>query len=412
VKSLSTRLWATITLAAAAVVTVSVVAWAGSSTPARTAPGGSGGGDPIAASPPTWGTYGRPSFNDLAFGPDGTLYTSDCGNARVYRIGPKGHTSVFAGAGPGGYQRWKKIDGGPNTGRPAIWVAVGSYGGDGRHPTDALFNCTVGLAFDAAGDLFIADHGNSRIREIDTDGFVSTVAGIGPTGHTRLVGPQAGDGGPAVHAILDHPWGITFDSSGNLFIADRDHEAIRELHTDGTLTSVAGTGEAGYNGDGIQATSATLSRPVYVAVDGSDRVYISDQDNRRIRMVNKAGVISTVAGNGHRGCGGDGGQAVDASFRNPGQILFMPDGSLLISDGECARVRRVASGGTISTFAGNGVPGCGGVGQPVSQLRIGGDVQMAYGPDGDLYMTVCHKIIRVDDAGITHLVATAPKRKA
>jgi sugar lactone lactonase YvrE len=364
--------------------------------------------DAIAASPPTWGTFARPGFSELAFGPDGSLYTTDCGNARVYRIGPKGHTSVFAGAGPGGYQQWVKVDGGRNTSRPAIWVAVGSYGGDGRHPTDALFNCTVGLAFDAAGDLFISDHGNSRIREIDTDGFVSTVAGVGPGVHTHLMGPGSGDGGPAVQGILDHPWGIAFDGSGNLYIADRDHDAVRMIDTNGTLTTVAGTGRHGFNGDGIDATTAKLDRPIEVALDASDRLYITDEDNHRVRMVNHAGIISTLVGDGRYGCGGDGGPAVDASLRNPGDLVFMPDGSLLVSDGECHRIRRVATDGTITTFAGNGRAGCGGVGGPIAEMQIGGDVGLAYGPDGDLYISNCHRIVRVDDTGTTHLVARAP----
>jgi hypothetical protein len=171
---------------------------------------------------------------------------------------------------------------------------------------------------------------------------------------------------------------------------------------------VAGTGRHGYNGDGIDATTAKLNRPIEIAFDASDRLYITDENNYRIRMVNHAGIISTFAGDGRHGCGGDGGPAVDASFRNPGNLVFMPDGSLLISDGECHRIRRVAADGTISTFAGDGRAGCGGVGGPVNEMRIGGDVGLRYGPDGDLYISNCHKIVRVDGTGITHLVATAP----
>ena len=399
-----------IVLAAVAVTATSIVALAGSKDGAHARLAVSPH-DAIPASPPTWGTFAPPGFQELAFAPDGALYATDCANARVYRVSSSGHTSVYAGSGPGGFVQWKHV-------KHLGWVALASYGGDGRHPTDALFNCTVGITFDPAGDMFIADHGNGRIREIDTSGFVSTFAGVGPGAPwggpwTPGIGPKAGDGGLAVHGILDTPWGIAFDKAGNLFIAERDHDAIREVHTNGILTTVAGTGHRGFNGDGRTATSAELNRPLDVAFDGAGRLYITDENNHRIRRVNAAGIISTVVGNGHYGCGGDGGPATHASLKNPGDIVFAPDGSLLISDGECFRVRRVAPDGTISTFAGNGKPGCGGIGGPVSKLRIGGDVALRYGPDGDLYIVdYCNRIVRVDSAGITHLFAKAPKPRA
>jgi hypothetical protein len=403
------RAWLAAAIAAVTATAISSVALAGAHQSAAYSYSVASRPNAIPASPPTWGTFARPSFGTLAFSPDGKMYVSDCGNARIYRVTASGRTSVFAGSGPGGYQRFDKV---PHLG----WVTVASYGGDGRPPTDAQFNCPIGLAFDPGGDLLIADHGNDRIRAIGTDGFVRTLAGVGPGGPhfygpwTWGVGNRAGDGGPAIHGILESPVGIALDGAGDLFIADRDHDAVREVGTDGTLTTVAGTGFRGYNGDGMPATDAQLNRPIFVAIDAADRLYISDENNYRIRRVNKVGTITTVAGTGRYGCGGDGGLAVDASLKNPGAIAIAPDGSLLISDGECFRIRRVAPDGTISTLAGNGRHGCAGVGHDVSRLRIGGDVGLTYGPDGDLYIVDCNRIIQVDGNGITHLVATAPDR--
>jgi len=259
-------------------------------------------------SPPTWGPY-DPGFGAPVFAPDGTMYVADCANARIYRIDDAGHASVFAGAGAGGYVQWQFV-------QHLGWVSVGSYGGDGRRPSDAVFNCPVGLAFDPAGDLFIADHGNSRIREISADGFTSTVAGVGPGivhagPWTPGVGTDAGDGGSAVNAVLDGPWEIAFDGSGNLFIADRDHQAIRMIDTQGIITTVAGNGDSGYedknmggcgaarfvakesagtlkHGDGLLSIEAVVNSPVGLALDSQGHLYICERGENKIRRVKLA----------------------------------------------------------------------------------------------------------------------------
>ena len=339
-------------------------------------------------------------------------------NNRVYKVtsrGPHGHTTVVAGSGPGldlsgaGYQHWKYI-------RNHGWITVGAYGGDGQHWTDALLSAPFFLTFDAAGNMYVTDHLNSRIREFTTDGFVQTVAGTGngdvyagaPFGvWTSGVGPAAGDGGLATRSVLEEPWGIVVDSHGNLFIADRDHDAVRKVDTNGIITTVAGTGYKGYNGDNRHARRAKLDRPLDVALDGAGNLYIDDESNRRIRMVDHNGIITTFAGNGHYGCGGDGGPAVDASFRDPNLIEFGPDGSMLVTDNECHNVRRIAPGGTITTFAENKHDSCSNVvGRNVRHMPVG---QYVWSPDGDLYLAVCHRVLRVDDNGKTHLFARAPE---
>ncbi len=177
--------------------------------------------------------------------------------------------------------------------------------------------------------------------------------------------------------------GLALDPHGSLFIADRDHNAIRQIDTHGTLTTVAGTGKGGFNGDDQPATEAMLNRPLAVAIDAVGNMYISDENNHRIREVDTHGVITTFAGTGKYGCGGDGGPAVDASFRNPNDIVFAPDRSLLISDSECHDVRRIAPDGTISTFAGGlHATSCRGrLGQPVRRMPVLGDAHFAYGPE-------------------------------
>jgi DNA-binding beta-propeller fold protein YncE len=263
----------------------------------------------IAASPPTWG-YFKPGFGYPTFAPDGTLYMSDCLNARIYEVtseGPRGHVAVFAGAGPGGFTQWSRLRAMTGTSSPVVkrygWATVGAVGGDGQHPTDAYFKCMMDMAIDPAGDMYVADHLNSRIRKITADGFVETVGGVGPGFRywgpwTPGVGPEAGDGGPATHGIFDAPMGLALDPDGNLFIADRDHDAIREIDSHGTLTTVAGIGLRGFNGDHQPATEAMLARPLAVAFDAAGNLYISDENNYRIRKVDTHGVITTFAGTG------------------------------------------------------------------------------------------------------------------
>ena len=155
-----------------------------------------------------------------------------------------------------------------------------------------------------------------------------------------------------------------------------------------------------------------LARPLAVAFDADGNMYISDENNYRIRKVDTHGVITTFAGTGTYGCGGDGGPAVDASLRNPNDIVIAPDGSMLISDSECHSVRRITPDGTISTFAGGlHATSCRGrFGQPVRRMPVLGEVTFAYGPDGDLYFTPCGSeyLVHVDGKGITHLFARAP----
>jgi NHL repeat-containing protein len=180
------------------------------------------------------------------------------------------------------------------------------FSGDGGPATSATLRSPLGIAVDTAGNLFITDTDNRRIRKVTPAGIISTVAGRGTQG-------VIGDGGPATSAILTVPWGIAVDGAGNLFIADSNNNRVRKVTPDGIINTVAGTGTSGFSGDGGAATSAALSFPSEVLVDGPGNLFIADSGNQRIRKVTPDGIINTVAGTGTSGFSGDEGAATSAS---------------------------------------------------------------------------------------------------
>jgi sugar lactone lactonase YvrE len=194
------------------------------------------------------------------------------------------------------------------------------------------------VAVDAAGNLLIADYGNRRIRRVDgTTGIITTVAGNGNGGFS-------GDGGAATSASMYNPGGVAVDAAGNLLIADTDSHRIRRVDgTTGIITTVAGNGTSGFSGDGGAATSASLYNPVGVAVDAAGNLLIADYWNHRIRRVDgPTGIITTVAGSVNPGFSGDGGPATSASLFWPGGVAVDAAGNLLIADTGTSRIRQVS----------------------------------------------------------------------
>src|SRR5208283_3528256 len=184
------------------------------------------------------------------------------------------------------------------------------YSGDGDQATNASLDTPYGVAVDGYGNLFIADFNNNCIREVGTNGIINTVAGNGTEGYF-------GDGGPATNANLDGPWGIAVDVSGNVYFSDTFNQRVREVGTNGIINTVAGNGMAGYSGDGVLATNASLFGPYSVAVDAYGNLFVTDCGNQRIREVGTNGIINTVAGDGTDGYSGDGGAATNASLHYP-----------------------------------------------------------------------------------------------
>ena len=321
----------------------------------------------------------------------GNLYIADSENHRIRKVDSAGVISTVAGAGTEGYN------------------------GDGGAATAAQLNYPVGVAVDGAGNLYIADLGNHRIRKVDSAGVISTVAGAGSTGESG--GGFGGDGGPATAAQLRSPAGVALDGAGNLYIADALNNRIRKVDSAGTITTVAGAGTEGFGGDGGPATAAQLYRPAGVALDGAGNLYIADFGNNRIRKVDAAGVISTVAGAGSTGesgggFGGDGGPAVAARLYLPRGVALDGAGNLYIADLLNHRIRKVDAAGVISTVAGAGSTGesgggFGGDGGPAVAARLNFPVGVAVDGSGNLYIadTDNDRIRKVDAAGVISTVA-------
>jgi sugar lactone lactonase YvrE len=234
-----------------------------------------------------------------------------------------------------------------------------------------------GLAFDAAGDLFIADTGDNVVLEVNLNGIVSTVAGTGAQGFS-------GDGSVAVNALLDSPAGVAVDSSGNVYIADTHNNRIRKVSS-GTITTIAGTGVAGYSGDGAAASAATLSYPTAIAVDSNNNIYIADTNNNCIREISGTN-INTVAGNGTQSYSGDGGVATAAALNLPGGVAVDAAFNIYIADTNNQRVRMVTfTTGIISTIAGSGVKGFNGDG-PAATTEFARPLGVAVGASGIVYV--------------------------
>ena len=281
------------------------------------------------------------------------------------------------------------------------FAGKGQFSGDGGAATAATLNAPVGVAVDGSGNLYIADASNSRIRKVDAStGDISTVAGSTASGF-------GGDGGTATAARLTSPDDVAVDGSGNLYIADTSNHRIRKVDTSENISTVAGTGTSGFSGDGGAATAAQLSRPRGVAVDGSGNLYIADASNHRIRKVDTSGNISTVAGTGTSGFGGDGGAATEATLNYPRGVALDGAGNLYIADRNNHRIRKVDTSGNISTVAGTGTSGFGGDGGAATAAQLSRPRGVAVDGSGNLYIAddFNYRIRKVDTSGNISTVA-------
>jgi uncharacterized protein (TIGR03437 family) len=266
---------------------------------------------------------------------------------------------------------------------------------------------TVGIAADSAGNVFIADWFNHRIRKVTKDGTIITVAGNGTQGYS-------GDGGPATSAQLDWPKSLTVDASGNLYITEgsslawraNGNNRVRKVGLDGIITTVAGNGSYGFSGDGGPAISAQLNEPSALAVDSEGNLFIADEENNRIRKVSPNGIITTVAGGGTEALA-DGGIATNAQLRFPTSITVDRDGNLFIADFDNNHVRKVSPSGIITTVAGNGTKGFTGDGGLAANAQLAGPTGLAADGAGNLFIVDSgnRRLRKVTTDGIISTVA-------
>ncbi len=280
-----------------------------------------------------------------------------------------------------------------------ITTAVGTgqkgFAGDGGPAEKALLNGPFDVCFDRAGNLFFSDTFNNRIRRVDGRGILTTVAGIGEKTYS-------GDGGPSTQAALSEPYGVVVDRAGNLYIADRLNRRVRRIDAaSGIITTLAGTGEAAYSGDGGPADRASLAEPNGLAFNLDETLlYITDVADNRVRVVDlKSGTIGTFAGTGAAEHSGDGGPAIAAGTFGARAVKVGPDGTVYILERQGSSLRAVdPKTGIIATVAGTTARGYSGDGGPALQAVFDAPKEMAIDRDGSLLIvdTENHAIRRID----------------
>jgi streptogramin lyase len=254
-------------------------------------------------------------------------------------------------------------------------------------------NTPTGIAVDGAGNVYVAEQLGHRIVRINPLGTATVVAGTGAIGFS-------GDNGPATLAKLNFPTDVAIGPSGALFITDKNNRRVRMVNGAGTITTVAGTGVQGSSGDGGFATLATLNQPTGITVSGTGTIYVADQGAHRVRQFSVNGLIATLAGNGASGFGGDGGPATNAQLASPFSVVIDADG-LLVADTNNNRIRRVRPDNVIETVAGTGVGAYGGDNGPATSAGLNRPLGVAINTDGDAFIadTFNNRVRKLDRVG-------------
>ena len=306
------------------------------------------------------------SPENVALDGAGNVYIADRGNHVIRKVNADGIITTFAGTGQ-----------------------LGSSG-DGGPAINASFNEPTSVAFDAQGNLFVADSQNNRIRKISPSGIITTAVGTGAQDFS-------GDGGQAATASLNLPRGITVDKNGNLYIADADNNRIRKVTALGVISSIAGVNIDGFTGDGGPATDAQIFFPTSVAVDNAGNIFFSDTGNHRIRKITPDGIINTVWGTGSAGFSGDDGLGINAQLNAPGGLSIDTAGNLYVADRLNHRIRKMGLDGKVSTVVGSGVQGVNGDGTDVRTTQLDSPAGVGLDQQGNFYIadTENHRVIKI-----------------
>jgi sugar lactone lactonase YvrE len=302
-------------------------------------------------------------ITSVAVDPNGNVYVSDAASNTIRKINTANTISTVAGTFVG----FNVVDPHP-------------YAGDGGLAYASHLNVPLAVAVDASGNIYISDTGNNVIRKVDANGEINTIIGTGEQG-------SSGDNGPALAASIHDPNGIAVDASRNIYFADTDNHTIRKVTTSGQISTIAGTtGQAGYTGDNGDAASAKLDSPNGIAIANDGTIYFSDH-NSVIRRISTSGKITTIAGTGEEGYSGDGGKAINAMLLAPKAIAITSDGSLLVADSGNNRIRKIArETGIIETIAGTGEAGHAGDGGQAVNATLSNPQGLAIASNGYIYV--------------------------